>query len=186
MSPSPWAPLSSASTFVPGARSRRMRSTASSAALSASVTRSVRPLKRTSRGRLHSTTSSARGWSVLRRRFADDTLALPARGGGGRLAAQPPVRATEGVRVLLRMDLAHRGVAARLEDSHQAPARVLREDGGDRLAHGCGMVGEIVDHGYSFKLAAQLLPAFHAAKAAKARGDLVGLQSQSAAGRVSA
>src|SRR5207248_7778996 len=60
------------------------------------------------------------------------------------------------------------------------------EDGGDGLSHGCGVMGEVVDHGHSFNLAAQLLPAFHAAEAAKARRDLVGLQSQSAASCVDA
>src|SRR5207253_8488388 len=113
-------------------------------------------------------------------------LALWHVGDGGGLADDRLVRAAEGVRVFLLVDLAHGGVAARLEHGDQPPARVLREDGGDGLAHGGGMVGEVVDHGHSSNLPAKLLPPFHTAEATKPGRDLIRLQSQGAAGGVDA
>src|SRR5216110_776074 len=201
----PCAPLSSARMRVPGARSRRMRNTVSSEALSASVTRSVRPLNRTSRGpsyRSRSTRAPASAAAtqmsrsstafmracpgagigdVLRHALRVDALVLRHLGEGGRLADDRLVRPAEGVRVLLLMDLAHGGVAARLEHSDETPPGILREHGGDGLPHGGRVVREVVDHRDALHFAAQLLSSLDSPEAAKAGRDLVGLQPQRAA-----
>ena len=68
------APLSSASTATPGARSCKTRSTVSSEALSASVTRSMRPLKWMSRGRWYKSRSTCAPACAALSQISDSSL----------------------------------------------------------------------------------------------------------------
>ena len=58
---------------------------------------------------------------------------------------------------------------ARLEDRPQPAVGVAQANGRDRLAHGGRVVREVVDHQHAADLAADLLPALHAAERREAR-----------------